>query len=118
MAYSLLYPRMINCAKCETEMELKKGKKYCVGCSFNIKSTQEKRREIVNTPTYQTWLSMRARHRHDNLIMDPRWKSFDVFYKDMGPKPEGTIFKRLDRKKGFNKNNCRYVIDIKTKEIQ
>lgn len=39
--------------------------------------------------------------------VDPAWlRSFDAFYSDMGPRPEGTSLCRRNRRKPFSKENC------------
>ena len=35
-----------------------------------------------------------------------RWRRFQDFYADMGPRPVGTLLRRRDRKVGYDPANC------------
>lgn len=74
-------------------------------------------------PTYNSWKSMHARCKenahckknyHDiGISVCDEWKSFDVFFKDMGERPDGKSLDRIDPHSGYHKLNCRWV-DYKT----
>ena len=70
------------------------------------------------SPTYQSWLSMRARCRLKSRKDHPRysalgycaeWENFETFLADMGERPEGTTLDRRDNAKGYDKDNCRWA---------
>lgn len=45
--------------------------------------------------------------------IDPAWKNFEVFLKDLGPRPEKHTLDRIDNSLGYSKANCRWA-DQKT----
>lgn len=68
--------------------------------------------------TYQSWISMNQRVRglnrnscYDNITMDPRWRSFQAFYEDMGQRPEGTSLDKDIRGDGthYSKETCMWA---------
>ena len=71
-----------------------------------------------NTKLYRRWASMKRRCKNQDdpiyggkgIGYDPRWESFENFYKDMheGFNPELEI-DRIDVTKGYSKENCRWV---------
>lgn len=70
------------------------------------------------SPTYQSWLSMRARcrlqsrkdhARYSALGYCPEWESFETFLADMGERPHGATLDRRDNAKGYDKDNCRWA---------
>jgi len=72
---------------------------------------------MTHTSTYKSWGSMIARtssgkeKRYDNYLgmCCDEWKNFKNFYNDMGDRPTGTTLDRIDVKKGYYKENCRWA---------
>lgn len=69
---------------------------------------------------YSIWKVMRTRCNNPNtdsaeyyhnkgITVCERWDSFENFYKDMGPCPEGYSIDRIDSSKGYCKENCRWA---------
>lgn len=74
----------------------------------------------TNTITYNSWKSMRNRclfdggnsknHKQKGISICSDWvDNFDKFVSDMGDRPEGTTLDRIDSKKGYFKENCRWA---------
>lgn len=73
------------------------------------------------TPEYYTWKSMNSRCNNPNYHKYPlygakgisvcaRWKSFENFLKDMGPRPKGHTIDRFPDKNGnYEPGNCRWA---------
>jgi hypothetical protein len=68
---------------------------------------------------YYTWMSMmgRAVYRtcnqssyYKDISVCERWKNFENFFKDMGPKPKkGWHIHRIDATKDYELNNCIWI---------
>lgn len=77
-----------------------------------------------NSREYTTWINMKQRCNNPNNIdykhyggrgitICERWlESFDNFYADMGPKPEGMSIDRIDNNKGYEPGNCKWSNQI------
>lgn len=74
-----------------------------------------------NTITYASWADMKRRCNNKNtkqyedyggrgITYDPKWESFEEFYKDMGERRDNYTLERIDVDKGYSKENCKWVL--------
>ena len=64
---------------------------------------------MYGSPEYRTWNSMKNHHIKEICLS---WLNFKEFFKDMGKRPEGMILGRINIKKQYNKNNCKWMTQI------
>ena len=77
---------------------------------------------MTKTPEYSIWVQMRRRCRDPKMASYSRYgargitvsdewdDSFEVFYSDMGPRPDANYsIDRIDGFKGYSKENCRWA---------
>lgn len=73
------------------------------------------------TKIYKAWSGMRQRCENPNhpmfhlyggvgISVCSRWESFDNFISDMGERPPGHSIDRIDGKKGYSVDNCRWAL--------
>lgn len=89
------------------------------GCIVN-KSRKEalEKHGMARTPEYRAWISCKSRCHNQNhknfkdygargIAVCSRWRnSFDAFYQDMGPRPEGMTLERNDVNGNYSPDNC------------
>lgn len=97
---------------------LRRGSTKSCGCSRNVRHGA-----TINgawTPEYNSWVSMNDRCNNPNnkrfydyggkgISICERWKLFENFLADMGPRPKGTTIDRWPNPNGnYEPNNCRW----------
>jgi hypothetical protein len=75
---------------------------------------------MSNTPTYRSWSSMKNRVSNKNadnykyyggrgITIDPSWRKFENFLRDMGSRPYNAELDRTDNNGSYCKSNCKWV---------
>lgn len=76
---------------------------------------------MTASPEYNSWHAMKSRclypsheayHRYGGrgITICDRWlNSFENFYADLGPRPEGTTLERINNNDGYHKDNCKWA---------
>lgn len=78
---------------------------------------------LAGTPLYKVWASMRERcnnpkaksYKHygaRGIRVSPRWDDFEVFLKDMGPRPKGHSIDRKNNNGNYEPSNCYWATDM------
>lgn len=100
-----------------TSSALNSGNTKSCGCRVNDHKTTHGK---SYTSTYNIWNGMLARCKNKNdksfarygakwITVCDRWLKFENFHKDMGDHEKGLQLDRIDNKKGYSPDNCRWV---------
>ncbi len=79
------------------------------------KNTGLKTHGMYKTKEYTAWNTLRSASKKEGIYCSEDWLTFDGFYKDMGNHMQGTFFKRIDKTKGYVKENCIWATSIAKK---
>lgn len=69
---------------------------------------------------YISWCGMKTRCNNPKstgfeywggrgITYDPQWETFEMFYRDMGDRPEGKSLERKKTELGYSKDNCEWA---------
>lgn len=102
---------------------LRDGKILSCGClARELCGNRSRTHGLSKTKTYKSWSDMiqRCTNPKDThypewggrgITVCPEWFKFEAFFADMGEKPPGLIFDKIDNNGNYHKANCHYCTD-------
>lgn len=114
---------------CGSEIEvrgqsLRSGNTRSCGClARELSAAAATKHGLSTTRTHKIWRGMldratnpRAGNAKNYVLRGigvcDRWLSFENFYEDMGPAPDGLTLERVDNEKGYGPDNCIWATDL------
>lgn len=77
---------------------------------------------VQRSPAYHSWHAMKQRclnvkhsgykdYGAKDITVCERWRTFSLFYEDMGDRPANTTLDRINNAFGYEPGNCRWATD-------
>jgi hypothetical protein len=85
----------------------------CWGWSKSTRRINATKHGHYGSPAYRSWQAMKRRLKtraeYADIGMDPSWRAFSNFIRDMGERPVGFSLERIDNAGSYCKANCKWI---------
>jgi hypothetical protein len=93
----------------ENFLKKNQDKAECLLCGESLVKKERKKLDLLKKKVYSLWNNTKNRCKKEGIGIEKSWYNFETFLFDVGePASPDYRFTRIDKNKGFYKDNCKW----------